>query len=116
MEDFYDLQSNSFNDALKAYRDALKAQRDSAYKQLQQNRKNAFSSLMSGANKRGALYSNLPQRAKLRYDAETYMPAYTKVQSSYVSGLDALRNNAVSLWNKIQSYKEQIDDLNNYGL
>lgn len=116
MEDFYDLQSNSFNDALKNYRDSLKAQRDSAFKQLEQTRRNAYASVMGGANRRGMLYSNFPQRSKLQYNIGTYMPAYNKVQTSYQTGLDTLRSNAVNLWNKIQSYQEAINDLNTYGL
>lgn len=112
MEDFYDLQGNNFNDALRSYFDALKAQRDASFKQLEQGRRNAYSTIMSGANRRGMLYSNFPERSKLQYNVGTYMPAYTKAQTGYQTGLDSLRNNAVSLWNKIKSYQEAIDDLN----
>lgn len=113
MDNWYDYQGNSISDYLKAYRDSLKAQRDAANKQLQQQRKNYFASIMGGANRRGMLFSNFPQRDKIKYDTETYMPAQIKVQNSYTTGLDSLRNNAVSLWNKIQSYNESISDLEN---
>ena len=113
VDDMGDFNTGTLADFIKAYRDSLKAQRDSANKQLQQQRKNYFASIMGGANRRGMLYSNFPQRDKLRYDAESYMPNLAKVQSSYQTGLDNLRNNAVTLWNKIQSYKEQIADYDN---
>lgn len=112
MDNWYDLQNNSISDFIKAYRDSLKAQRDSANKQLQQQRRNAFSTIMGGANRRGMMYSNLPQRDKIRYDTETYMPAYNKIQTSYQTGLDSLRNNAVTLWDKIKSYEDSIEDYN----
>lgn len=116
MDNWFDYQGNSISDYLKAYRDSLKAQRDASMKQLQQQRKNYFASIMGANNRRGMMYSNFPQRDKIRYDTDIYMPAQVKVQSSYQTGLDSLRNNAVSLWNKIKSFDESISDLNNYGL
>ena len=116
MDNWTDYQGNLISDFIKAYRDSLKSQRDSINKQLQQQRKNYFASVMGGANRRGMMFSNFPQRDKIRYDTETYMPSMVKVQNNYTSGLDSLRNNAVNLWNKIKSYDESINDLNNYGL
>lgn len=113
MEDFYDYQNNDINQFLKNYRDALGVQRDSTWKQLGQQRRNDYATIMSGANKRGMSYSNFPQRAKTQYMTSTYMPAYNKAQASYQSALDSLRSNAVNLWNKIKSYNEQIADLDN---
>lgn len=113
MDNWYDYQGNDVNAFIRAYRDSLKAQRDANLKQLQQQRKNYFSSIMGAANRRGALYSNFPQRDKIRYDAETYNPAMAKAQTSYQTGLDSLRNNAINLWNQIQAYNESINDLNN---
>lgn len=107
-----DLTSGTLSDFIRAYRDSLKAQRDSANKLLQQQRKNAQASIMSGANKMGMMYSNFPQRDKIRYDTETYMPAYVKNQTSYTTGLDSLRNNAINLWNTIKSYQESTEDYN----
>lgn len=116
MDNWTDYQGNSISDFIKTYRDSLKSQRDAVNKQLQQQRKNYFASVMGGANRRGMMYSNFPQRDKIRYDTETYMPSMVRVQNNYTSGLDALRNNAVNLWNRMQSYREQTEDLNNYGL
>lgn len=112
IDDMGDLSSGTLGDFIKAYRDSLKAQRDSNIKQLNQQRRNAQVSLMGAANRRGTLYSNFPQRDKIRYDADSYMPAYIKVQEGYQSGINALRENATNLWNKIQSYKEMINDYN----
>lgn len=111
MENFYDYQGQDVNAFIRNYRDALKAQRDSAEKQLQQQRRNNFASIMGGANRAGVLYSNLPERSKLQYNTQTYYPALTKIQTSYQTGLDSLRNNAINLWNQIRSYNEAIADL-----
>lgn len=112
MENWYDYQGNNVDEFIKAYRDSLKAQRDSSLKQLQQQRKNYMSSIMGAANRRGMMYSNFPQRDKIRYDTESYMPAQVKIQQGYQTGLDSLRNNAINLWNKLQAYNEGISDLN----
>ena len=116
MENWYDYQDNNINDFIKNYRESLLAQRDSNLKQLQQQRRNYMGSIMGAANRRGMLYSNFPQRDKINYDTNTYNPAVVKNQTSYQTGLDTLRNNAVTLWNKIQSYNESTNDLNNYGI
>ncbi len=107
-----DFQGRDVNQFFKNYRDALQAQRDANRKLLEQQRRNYFRGLMSSANKAGALYSNFAGREKLRYDTESYMPALVKAQTSYQSGLDSLRNNAVNLWNQIKSFQEAIDDYN----
>lgn len=111
-----DSTGTEINPFITAYRDALKAQRDSTVKQLKQQRRNDYASLMSAANRSGALYSNLPQRAKMQYDTGTYMPAYTKANTSYLTGLDTLRKNTVNLWNAVKEYQEQINHLNSVGL
>lgn len=116
MDNWYDYQGNNIGDFIKAYRESLDAQRSSNLKQLEQGRKNYFSSIMGGANRRGMMYSNFPQRDKIRYDIGTYTPAVIKNQNTYQTGLDTLRNNAVDLWNKIKYYDEAISDLNNYGI
>lgn len=112
MDNWYDLQGNSISEFIQAYRDALKAQRDSNQKLLEQQRRNAHTTIMSKANTVGQMYSNWTGRDKIKYDTETYAPAYTKNQQSYESALDSLRKNAVSLWNNVQAYKEAISDYN----
>lgn len=113
MDNWQDYQGNSISGFIKAYRDSLKAQRDANIKQLQQNRRNYYASIMGSANRRGMMYSNFPQREKMAYNVSTYDPALVKNQTAYQTGLDTLRNNTVSLWNKIQAYNEAIDDYNN---
>lgn len=116
MENWYDYQGNNINNFIKAYRESLEAQRDANLKKLQQQRKAYHTSLMGAANRRGMMYSNFPQRDKINYDANSYAPAVAANQTSYQTGLDTLRNNAVSLWNKIKAYDESISDLNKYGV
>ncbi len=115
MDNWYDYQNNDINAFIKAYRESLQAQRDSSIKQLNQARKNYFGSIMGGANRRGMMYSNFPQRDKIIYDTSAYNPAYIKANTTYQTGLDTLRNNAISLWNKIKAYQEAISDLNVAG-
>lgn len=94
------------------YRDSLDRQYQSALQSLEQQRKNAQASIMSGANKVGMLYSNFPARTKIQYDQGTYQPALTKVNTSYVSGLDTLRNNILKYQNSIAEIQEAIAHLN----
>ena len=116
MDNWYDYQNNNISDFIKAYRESLQAQRDSNIKQLNQARKNYFGSVMGSANRKGMLYSNFPQRDKMLYDTTTYNPNLISTQTTYQTGLDTLRNNAISLWNKIKSYDEAVNDLNSYGI
>lgn len=113
MDNWFDYQNNDINQFIRNYRESLQAQRDSAFKQLEQQRRNDYATIMSGANKAGMLYSNFPERSKIQYQTQTYVPSYTKIQSSYQSGLDTLRNNAVNLWNQIKAYNEATADLSN---
>lgn len=94
------------------YRDSLDRQYQASLQNLEQQRKNAQTSIMSGANKAGMLYSNFPARAKIQYDQETYQPAQIKLQSSYQTGLDQLRNNRLKYQNSIAEIQDSIAHLN----
>jgi hypothetical protein len=94
------------------YRDSLDRQYQASLQNLEQQRKNAQTSIMSGANKAGMLYSNFPARAKIQYDQETYQPAQIKLQNSYQTGLDALRNNILKYQNSIAEIQDSIAHLN----
>jgi len=94
------------------YRDSLDRQYQASLQNLEQQRKNAQTSIMSGANKAGMLYSNFPARAKIQYDQETYQPAQIKLQSSYQTGLDQLRNNILKYQNSIAEIQDSIAHLN----
>ena len=107
-----DLQGQDVNQFIKNYRDSLQAQYDAGVNDLGQQRRNDFASIMAGANKAGMLYSNFPQREKIKYDTGTFYPALIKARQSYQSGLDKLRANAVNLYNQNKSISEAIADLN----
>lgn len=79
---------------------------------LQNSRNLQFQGIMSGANKAGMMYSNFPERSKYQYDTSTYVPAVTKVQQSYQTGLDKLRSNTVDLTNQLKDINDAIADLN----
>jgi hypothetical protein len=97
---------------INAYRDSLDRQRDLAKQNLANQRRNQFQSIMTGANKVGMMYSNFPERTKIQFDVNTYEPAVAKVQNTYQTGLDKLRNNTVNLVNQLKSVNEAIADLN----
>lgn len=94
------------------YRDSLDRQYQASLQNLEQQRKNAQTSIMSGANKAGMLYSNFPARAKIQYDQETYQPAQIKLQSSYQTGLNQLQNNILKYQNSIREIQDSIAHLN----
>lgn len=94
------------------YRDSLDRQYQSAVQSLNQQRKNDYASIMSGANKSGMMYSNFPQRSKIQYDMGTYQPTYTKLHTTYQTGLDKLRSNILSYQNSIKDIQDAIAHLN----
>lgn len=115
-ETIIDYTGNNITDFIKNYREALQAQRDSNMKLLEQTRKAANTSIMSNANTKGIMYSNIPQRDKIRYQAETYMPARVNIQNTYQTALDKLRTNVANMYNQIKYYNEQASDLDTYGI
>lgn len=97
---------------VNAYRNALDSQKDLTFQNLEQSRRNTFQNMMGAANSYGMMYSNFPERAKYQYDVNTYMPARTKTQATYQTGLDTLRNNVTSYLNKLADYDAEIASLN----
>lgn len=104
--------ANQIKDFYQNYRDSLERQYQTNIQSLDQQRKNAQASIMSGANKAGMLYSNFPTRAKVQYDQQTYQPAQIKLQNAYQTGLDTLRSNILKYQNSIAQIKESIADIN----
>ena len=94
------------------YRDSLDRQYQSAMQALDQQRKNAQTTIMSGANKAGMMYSNFPARSKIQYNQNTYQPAVVKLNTSYRTGLDTLRNNILKYQNSIAEIQDSIAHLN----
>lgn len=94
------------------YRDSLDRQYQTGLQNLEQQRKNAQTSIMSGANKAGMMYSNFPARSKIQYDVGIYQPAVVKLQNSYQTGLDSLRNNILKYQNSIAEIQDSIAHLN----
>ena len=106
------METQQIKDFYQNYRDSLDRQYQSALQSLEQQRKNAQSSIMSGANKAGMMYSNFPTRAKIQYDQNTYQPAIIKLNTSYRTGLDTLRNNILKYQNSIREIQDSIANLN----
>ena len=103
----------NINDFLKNYRDALTNQYGSNVSALNQSKRNTEAQIMSNFNRRGTMYSNFPQREKIKNEAN-YLNNLANVHTTYQTGLDKLRNNAVDTYNSIKSIEEQIADLNDY--
>lgn len=104
--------TETIKDFYQNYRDSLSRQYQTGLQSLDQQRKNAQATIMSGANKAGMLYSNFPERSKIQYDQQTYQPVQVKLRNSYQTGLDALRNNILKYQNSIKDIQESIAHLN----
>ena len=100
---------------INQYRDALERQRDLGNQNLDNTRRNDYATIMGNANTAGMMYSNFPERSKIQYDTQTYMPNQTKIQNTYQTGLDKLRSNTVSLSNQLKNINDAIADLNKTG-
>ena len=94
------------------YRDAIERQRDLSTQYIDNQRRNDFAGIMSGANSAGMMYSNFPERSKIQYNTTTYTPNMLKVRDTYRTGLDKLRSNTIDLHNQLASINEAISDLN----
>lgn len=97
---------------INAYRDSIERQRDLAMQNLEAARKNDQRTIMSNANVAGALYSNFPQRDKIKYDTQTYLPSQVKIGQSYQTGLQKLRQNIIDTSNQLKTINEAIAELN----
>ena len=104
--------TDEIKDFYQNYKDSLDRQYQARLQQLAQQRKNAQTSIMSGANKTGMMYSNFPARAKVQYDQQTYQPAQVKLGTTYQTGLDTLRNNILKYHNSIAEIQDSIAHLN----
>lgn len=104
--------TDEIKDFYQNYRDSLDRQYRAGLQQLAQQRKNAQTSIMSGANKAGMAYSNFPARSKIQYDQQTYQPAVVKLQTSYQTGLNQLQNNILKYQNSIREIQDSIAHLN----
>lgn len=104
---------DQIRDFYQNYRDSLDRQYQTGVANLDQQRRNDQTSIMSNANRMGAMYSNFPQRDKIRYDTATYQPNLVKLYQGYQTGFQKLRENMVNYQNSIRSIQDAIDELNN---
>lgn len=104
--------TEQLRDFYNNYRESLSRQYEAGLQSLNQQRRNAQASIMSGANKSGILFSNFPERSKVQYDVGTFQPAQVKLQSSYATGLDTLNNNILKYQNSIKDIQDSIAHLN----
>lgn len=100
------------NDFLKNLREALQQSYDAGLKSLENQRTLDQSAIMNRANKAGVMFSNIPQRMKIQYDTNTYMPNQVKLNQTYQTGLDSLRNAGVDAANQVAYYQQMIDHYN----
>lgn len=100
------------NEFITNLRDALKQSYATGMASLQNQRYLDQSSLMNKANRSGVMFSNIPQRAKLQYDTQTFMPGQVNLRQSYQTGLDNIRSNAINAANQVAYYQQMIDHYN----
>lgn len=103
---------NSISNFANKYRDYLEGQRNMAIQNLDNTRNNAFQNIMANSNTAGMMYSNFPERSKYQYNTATYLPARTKIEDTYNTGLDALKSNVVKMANSLAEYNDEIASLN----
>lgn len=103
---------DQIRDFYQNYRDSLDRQYQTGIANLDQQRRNDQTSIMSNANRMGAMYSNFPQRDKIKYDTGTYQPNLVKLYQGYQTGLQKLRQNMVNYQNSIKSIQDAINELN----
>lgn len=108
LENFRDLQGNNVNDFFKNYRETLEPDYGKKLSDLRQQRRNDLASIMSTANARGMMYSNFPERSKMQYETNTYLPKVENTFRTYQTGLDKLRSDALGTYNNIKDMGEQI--------
>lgn len=97
---------------INAYRQSLDRQKELAMQNLSNQRRNDFQTIMSNANAAGMMYSNFPQRSKIQYDTQTYMPSQAKIQTTYQTGLQKLRQNIINTSNQLKTINDAIAELN----
>lgn len=100
---------------VRNYRDSLKTQYDTTVANVEQQKANDEASIMAAANAKGMMYSNFPQRDKIKYQTSTYLPNLTKAYNTYQTGLSDLRSKAADLSNNVTTIEQAISDLDKYN-
>lgn len=100
------------NEFIKNLRTALTESYDYGVKALDNQRALDQAAIMNKANKAGVMFSNIPQRMKIQYDTNTYMPNQIKLQQSYQTGLDSLRQKGINAANQVAYYQQMINHYN----
>lgn len=103
------------NDFVNNYRNALQTQYDTSVANIENQKTLDEASIMSNANTRGSMYSNFPQRDKMKYQTTTYLPSLVSARNTYQSGIDSLRAKAAELANNTTTLEQAIADLNTYN-
>lgn len=100
------------NEFIQNLRTALTESYEAGMANLDNQRQLDQSAIMNKANKAGVMFSNIPQRMKIQYDTNTYMPTQVKLRNSYQTGLQSLRENAINMANQVNYYQQMIDHYN----
>lgn len=100
------------NEFIENYRTRLKEGYDAGVAALDNQRQIDQTAIMTNANKAGMLYSNIPERMKIQYDTQTYMPAQVSLRNTYQTSLDKIRENAVNAANQVAYYQQMINHYN----
>lgn len=108
----YVLDGTNVNQFVDNLRESLKGSYDAATKNIENQRNLDEQAIMSQANKGGVLFSNFPEREKIKYQTGTYLPNLASAQTTYQTGLQKIQSSTIDLANQIRSVEEAIADLN----
>lgn len=100
------------NEFVQNLRNALTESYDAGMANLSNQRTLDQAAIMNKANKAGVMFSNIPQRMKIQYDTQTYMPSMVNLRNSYQTGLDSLRQSGINAANQVAYYQQLIDHYN----
>lgn len=110
----YVLDNTNPNQFVENLRQSLQGSYDAAQQNIENQKTLDEQTIMSQANKRGTLFSNFPEREKIKYQTNTYLPNSTNAYTTYSTGIQNLQNNTVDLVNQIKSVQDAIAELNKY--
>lgn len=103
---------DSTNEFVQNLRESLQESYETGMQNLSNQRFLDQSKIMNQANKAGVMFSNIPERMKIQYDTNTYMPGQVSLRNTYQTGLDNLRNAGVNAANQVAYYQQMIDHYN----
>ncbi len=80
-------------------------------KALEQTRRNQLAGTASALSSRGLLNSGTMPLKTVQYDTATFIPESTKIDQTYQTSIDTMRNNSAKLYNQLLQADNTITQL-----